>query len=216
MKTIVLAATKGGTGKSTIATALAVAAMKEGAKVALLDADPQQSVEMWRWLRNESKLPCPDVYAVSDIGLDIADLQSEGVDWCFIDTAPGDAQRLALIIQEADLVVIPVRISAFDLDAVAPAVEICSDLGKPFVFLLNAVIDTKGALYSGMTKSLARSGPVLEPIIRQRAAYANAIALGKTGPEVSNKSQAKDCTEEIDAVWQAVKRRASRSAKARA
>jgi len=216
MKTIVLAATKGGTGKSTIATALAVAAMKEGARVAILDGDPQQSVDMWKWLRAESGLPCPDVYAVSDIGLDIADLKSEGFDWCFIDTAPGDAQRLALIVQAADLVIIPVRISAFDLDAVAPAVEACTDQGKPFVFLLNAVIDTKGALYTGMTKALAQSGPVLEPIVRQRVAYANAIAMGKTGPEVSNRSQAKDCDEEVGALWQTVKRRATRSAKARA
>jgi chromosome partitioning protein len=190
--------------------------MKDGAKVAILDGDPQQSVELWKWLRAENDLPCPAVYAVSDIGLDIADLQSEGIDWCFVDTAPGDAQRLALIVRGADLVVIPVRVSAFDLDAVAPAIEACTDLGKPFVFLLNAVIDTKGALYNGMTKALAQSGPVMDQIVRQRAAYANAIALGKTGPEVSNKSQAADCAEEIGALWQAVKRRATRSAKARA
>lgn len=216
MKTIVLAATKGGTGKSTIATALAVAAMKDGAKVAILDGDPQQSVEMWRWLRAESNLTGPEVYAVSDIGLDVADLQSENFDYCFVDTAPGDAQRLALIVQAADLVIIPVRVSAFDLDAVAPAVEACKTLGKPFVFLLNAVIDTKGALYTGMTKALSQSGPVLEQIVKQRAAYANAIAMGRTGPEVSNKNQAKDCEEEIGAVWQAIKRRVARSAKARA
>lgn len=214
MKTIVLAATKGGTGKSTMATALAVAAMKDGDKVAILDADPQQSIDMWKWLRTESSLPSPEVYAVSDIGLDIGDLKSDGFDWCFVDTAPGDAQRLALVVQAADLVIIPVRISAFDLDAVAPAVEACASLGKPFVFLLNAVIDTKGALYNGMTKALAQSGPVLDQIVRQRAAYANAIAMGKTGPEVSNKSQAKDCEEEISALWQAVKRRVARKARA--
>ena len=212
MKTIVLAATKGGTGKSTIATALAVAAMKDGAKVAILVGDPQQSIAMWAGLREESNLASPQVFAVSDINLDIADLRAEGIDWCFVDTAPGDAQRLSLIVAGADLVVIPVRVSAFDLDAVSPTIEACKELGKPYVFLLNAVIDTKGALYSGMVKALGQAGPVLDQIVRQRAAYANAVAMGKTGPEVSNKSQAADCAEEIDALWQGVKRRASRAA----
>lgn len=211
MKTIVLAATKGGTGKSTLATALAVCAMNDGAKVAILDGDPQQSIAMWAGLREDSNLASPQVFAVSDISLDIADLRSDDVDYCFVDTAPGDAQRLSLIVQGADLVVIPVRVSAFDLDAISPAVEACRELGKPYVFLLNAVIDTKGALYSGMFKALGQSGPVLDQIIRQRAAYANAVAMGKTGPEVSNKSQAADCAEEIYALWQAIKRRVARS-----
>ncbi|MBS0252415.1 MAG: AAA family ATPase [Proteobacteria bacterium] len=215
MKTIVLAATKGGTGKSTVATALAVAAMKEKAKVVILDGDPQQSIGMWSLMRTENGLWAPEVFAVSDIQLDLGDLESQGTDWVFIDTAPGDAQRLALIIAEADLVVIPVRVSAFDLDAIAPAVQACEDFNKPFVFLLNAVIDTKGASYNGMVKGLGQNGPVLDQIIRQRAAYANAIALGKTGPEVSNKAQAKDCGEEIDALWQAIKKRIASRSKAR-
>ena len=49
MPTQVLAivASKGGVMKSTLATALAVRAAKDGLRVALLDADPQESLTMW-------------------------------------------------------------------------------------------------------------------------------------------------------------------------
>src|SRR5262249_31004062 len=45
-KVIVLASTKGGSGKSSIASGLAVCAADEGS-VTLVDADPQQSAGFW-------------------------------------------------------------------------------------------------------------------------------------------------------------------------
>jgi chromosome partitioning protein len=212
MKTIVLAATKGGTGKSTLATCLAGAAMHEGAKVAILDGDPQQSIAMWARLREAITSEVPSVYAISDIDLDVADLREEGFDYVFVDSPPGDSARLPLVATVADLVVIPVRASAFDVDAIGPAVDAAETAGKPFVFVLNAVVDTKGANYSGTVKALAQNGTVLEQIVRQRAAYQNAIALGTTGPEYARKAWDNDCATEIIELWHALKRRVSRTA----
>ena len=53
---------KGGCGKTTIATNLAVAYANSGAKVALLDNDPQASSTHWASVRDEG-LPAIEVVA---------------------------------------------------------------------------------------------------------------------------------------------------------
>lgn len=47
MKTFVIAAQKGGAGKTTLARNLAVAAAQDGQRVLALDLDPQQSFRAW-------------------------------------------------------------------------------------------------------------------------------------------------------------------------
>lgn len=53
---IVIGGVKGGTGKSTIATNLAVFAAKSGRQVCLVDADPQKTVTNWVGLRSSADL----------------------------------------------------------------------------------------------------------------------------------------------------------------
>jgi chromosome partitioning protein len=47
MHVVALVTQKGGTGKSSLAVALAVAAQERGLKVALLDTDPQGTATEW-------------------------------------------------------------------------------------------------------------------------------------------------------------------------
>ena len=56
MKTLVIAAQKGGAGKTTLARNLAVAAAQDGQRVLVLDLDPQQSLRAW-WRGRESDAP---------------------------------------------------------------------------------------------------------------------------------------------------------------
>ena len=70
MKTIALIGQKGGSGKTTIATALAVRAALDGKSVALIDLDPQGTATKWAELRGQDTpaiVSChcllPDFYA---------------------------------------------------------------------------------------------------------------------------------------------------------
>jgi chromosome partitioning protein len=63
MQTIAFVSRKGGTGKSTLASGLGVAAMEAGHKVCLLEADPLGTVSNWRRRRC---LPEPLVESIHD------------------------------------------------------------------------------------------------------------------------------------------------------
>jgi cellulose biosynthesis protein BcsQ len=55
MHTIALVSRKGGTGKSTLAIGLAVAAIESGHRVCLLEADPLATVSNWRRRRTSTE-----------------------------------------------------------------------------------------------------------------------------------------------------------------
>jgi chromosome partitioning protein len=117
--TIAVASTKGGSGKSTITTALAVQAAKEGPGcIGRLGA---------------AKLAEPLVDDARKAGRDdiepaaaLRSLAGE-CDWLFLDTAPAMMDQVESAVQAADFVLIPVLASAFDLVAVRPGVALCDD-----------------------------------------------------------------------------------------
>ena len=194
--TIVLAASKGGVGKTTLASALAVRAAADGARVALLDTDPQLSLARWHELRGMPANPkVLDVDASSEA---LALVQTQRWDYLIVDTPPALLDRIQAAIYIADVVVIPVRPSALDVEAVADVVTICRDAGKRFAFLLNQVPPTGFArLALGTRKYLESDGPILRAQIGMRKAYVAAMTVGKSGPELKDAA----AVAEMDALW---------------
>ena len=88
MKTILIAAQKGGSGKTTLTRNLAVAAAEDGRNVLCLDLDPQGSLRGW-WESREAdspsmldRDPLPDVLRTTLVAA------RERFDLCIIDTPP--------------------------------------------------------------------------------------------------------------------------------
>jgi len=211
-RVVVFAASKGGTGKSTLAASLAVRAIKDGGRVALVDAEPQKSLTLWWSLRG--KPGNPFLYSYSGDPVDDAEaLKAEGYQWVFIDTVPAMMEHIERAIEAADLVIIPTRVSAFDLVATRAVVGFCKLHNKPFAFVLNATDPKWRKGIQSAIAMLKKLGPVVPKSIRHRTVYASALTAGKTGPEARDAREAKGAADEIGAVWSTIRKMATARAK---
>ena len=201
MRVIVLAATKGGVGKSTLTCALAVAAHEDGEKVGIIDADPQGSTSDWHSLRKSPS--APKLLEGSSVAKLIEQAKALQLEWVFIDTPPAVVAIIEPAIRQADLVVVPCRPSPLDILAIDPVVGLCEVHDTPFVFVLNQV-PPRTTFAEDAGKQLRKAGRVLKEAVGARHGFATAMITGKTAPE-TERADGK-AREEIDAVWQAIKR----------
>ena len=126
MHVIGFVAQKGGGGKTTLASSLAVHAVSRKSTVGLLDMDPQQSLAEWYERRGQPKNP--QLYTGVDTASEAIELLgAEGLDYLFIDTGPGLLHAIEPVIAVSDLIVVPVKASAFDLMAIAPTLEVARE-----------------------------------------------------------------------------------------
>ena len=121
MRSILVLNTKGGSGKTTIATTLASFYASIGQSVALVDLDAQESSISWLKARSSAK---PPIIGVKGYGEKIR----RGIDYKIID-APAGLQGSALtkVLNMAESVIIPVLPSPIDMRA---AGEFIKDMKK--------------------------------------------------------------------------------------
>jgi chromosome partitioning protein len=201
MKTLVFLSQKGGSGKTTLAVHTAVAAQEDGARVVVVDTDPQRSAFAWSESRTDET---PAVAPVAAAALDdvMAAARHDVMTLCIIDTAPHATPDAARAVRLADLVVIPCRPTAFDLAAAPAAVDIVRAAGVPAVFVLSAcpfrapeILETRRVL-EGLGL------PVCAVEITDRRAFARAVATGRAVTEFDSHGKA---AEEIRALWHSIK-----------
>jgi chromosome partitioning protein len=199
MKTIVIAAQKGGAGKTTLARNLSVAADQDGLKVLCLDLDPQASLRAW-WESRDADTPAMLARDPSPQAL-IATLNAARAqfDLCIIDTPPAAPEWLTEALGAADLVLIPVRPSPDDLRAVGATVAAVNRAQIPFAFALSQT--PRARITEEAARVLAQHGRVVPVNIAQRVSYAE---TGATGQGVTETADGK-AGAEIAAVWSYVK-----------
>jgi chromosome partitioning protein len=89
LKVVTVAAPKGGSGKTTLVSALAVRAALESARVAMFDLNSDQAnLTQWYILRGDP--PNPVLVEVEKISRDTEVLRNEKFEWLLIDTPPLD------------------------------------------------------------------------------------------------------------------------------
>lgn len=214
MHVISVVSTKGGVGKTTIASALAVKAASESKRVAMVDLDPLGSLADW-WKRRGST-DNPRIFRGADTASEAVEkLALDGWDWVFIDTPPAFIATIEDAIDNADLVVIPIRPSALDLLATEDAVAMANEAEKAFVCVINDAEPRWKTTHTAREYLLAADVPVAETIIAHRQAYLAAMTRGRTGPEVDDSKDHK-AVAEINDLWNEIKSRLMKSRKATA
>lgn len=175
---------KGGCGKTTISTNIAHAISLRGNKVLLVDADPQGNARDWQEANEGELFPV--------VGLDRETLPkdltaiSSGYDYVIIDGAPQVAKLTVAAVKAADLVLIPVQPSPYDIWASADTVdliktrqEITDGIPLAAFIISRAIKNTK--LSKEVNEVLSSySLPVLNTYTTQRVVYATSAAEGQT------------------------------------
>jgi len=185
---------KGGCGKSTATLTLAsVFANNEDLSIAIVDADPRQSIaRVWLGKRNEEKLAPPPFSVVSDPSentiLDTLEEVGETNDLVFVDLEGVAGLMASYAASASDLCIIPMRPSALDGDAAGAALKMIRDAGRaarrtvPTRILItqtDAAIVTKS--YKELMAELDGAGVErLQTELMRRAPFERVMAEGRT------------------------------------
>jgi chromosome partitioning protein len=185
---------KGGVGKTTLAIHIAQALAMSNFSVLLVDADPQGSARDWAAARENEP-------AFSVIGLDRPTLHRDlpaiasNYDHVVIDGPPRVTDLARSVIIAADLVVIPVQPSPYDVWAASDVVGLIKEASVfkenlKSVFVINRKI-VNSAIGRDVVDALSSYEiPVLKSAVCQRIIFAESAATGMTVLETNAKSSA--------------------------
>ncbi len=184
MRTIALLNQKGGVGKTTLATNLAASFALSGDRVLYIDSDPQGSGLDWSAARKAKPLFNVVGLPKSTIHRDLPTLALP-YQWVFIDGPPRVYDVARSAIMSADLVLIPVQPSPYDVWSAKEIVDLINEASimKPNLkaaFVVNRKI-VNTAIGRDVTEALAGfTLPVLKAAISQRVGFAESAGQGLT------------------------------------
>jgi chromosome partitioning protein len=194
VSTIITVATmKGGSGKSTVASSLAVHWHLRGRRPTLVDADPQRSI--MRLVSRERALGGVAVVEdATDEAANTARRIAANGSLVIIDT-PGFRSRTTLdCLAAADFVLVPVKPSPFDVDRMLDTLEILTsrtDGRRPLVRCVLTQTTRDSVIARHIRAELASAGlPVLNSEMVNRVAYPEAMLWGATPSLISWKGPA--------------------------
>lgn len=208
-KVIALLNQKGGAGKTTLATHLAGELAMDGQRVTLLDADPQGSALDWAQRRAQSGQI--RLYGVFGLARDSLHQEAPEIalqtDFVIIDGPPRVAALARSALLAADLVLIPVQPSAYDVWASHEMVQLVAE-ARVFRPALRAAFVINRRVVGTVIGREARAALADQPFaalnaeVCQRIVFADSVAAGRLAREVAPQAAA---AREIAALAQAVR-----------
>jgi chromosome partitioning protein len=191
MKIIAIISQKGGAGKTTLAVHLAAAAATAGYTAAIIDLDPQSTAASWGDRRTAAT---PEVISGQATRLPalVGAARQNGADFLVLDTAPNADQAVSLAARAADVVLIPCRPAAFDLEAIETTLMLAKAAMKQAYVVLNSVPPRSGIGREAAEGLITRGARVAPHQLTHRAAFAHGVIDGRTAQEFEPNGKAAD------------------------
>ena len=190
MKILALISQKGGVGKTTLATSLAVAAQMDGQNVALFDLDDQATAAFWGDIRVAEVPPVRDV-KLALLARDLERARAAGADLVILDCPPIHAAAIGAA-EPADFVLIPTKPALFDIRSMRATLKLMQSIGKRCGVVLT-FCPVSGSQVSDARQLVHDIGADLAPVdMHQRVAYQRAQEDGRTPQEYEPDGKAAD------------------------
>jgi chromosome partitioning protein len=212
---IVIANSKGGVGKSTVAVHLAAWLNKHGHSVTLADCDTQQSSS--EWIREA----VPSVKAVRldnpDSILNELPLLNQDADYVIADGPGSQTETSRALLLRADLAIIPCKASMLEVRALAKATEVlrqAQDIraGTPTAVIVLSMVGRNYRLTRDMKEAAAALDlPLAATAMILRQIYADAPGQGAVVWNLGSRGQ--EAAQEVDKLFREILPDAARRAK---
>jgi chromosome partitioning protein len=202
MKRIALVQQKGGAAKTTLCVHLAVAALQDGRKVAIIDIDPQASAaSVWRSARGEKAPPVAAVIA-AELREALEAARLDGYQVVFVDTPPHTAPAIEVVAHNIDLAVVPVQPSILDVAATQDTLGLLRANRVPAVAVIARAPSRPDEETTETERAMTAMGlPLLNTRIVERKVYRRALTQGQAVGEFDPTSKA---AQEVKALWQEI------------
>lgn len=198
MPVLLIAAQKGGTGKTTASVNIAAELARQGEDVMVVDCDASVK-SSFTWAGDRVLDPSlPRVHAVQASGnvREILKDLSSRYSYVIVDAPGHDSQEMRTAMTIADLMIIPVRPSQLDLDTVPGMVELvqtAQDMNPKLkaLVLLSQVPTNSNAKEEAEAKEFLSDYPqipVIDTVLKIRKAYRDSIPAGKGVIEIVRSS----------------------------
>lgn len=183
MQTILVANSKGGSGKTTLATNLAACLAWQNQRVVMWDLDRQKSSLDWLKLR---PVELPSIASL-DVVRDETNPEIPGnYDWLLLDSPAGlHGKNLAHALKLADKVVVPVQPSVFDMTATRDFLDRLMEektirKRKTFISVIGMRVDPRTRAAATLEQFLRQYDLPVLTYLRDSMTYVNAAFTGKS------------------------------------
>jgi chromosome partitioning protein len=177
MKNILIANSKGGCGKTTLATNLAGYFASQGLRVALDDLDRQRSSSHWLQRR---PVVLPTIHSYN--GYSKQHLPKP--EWIITDSPAGFRDdKLSDAIKQADCIIVPIQPSSFDIVATSDFLDVLAReksirKHKTFVALVGMRVNVRANATAALTSFMQDTGLPILTNLRNSQVYATGAELG--------------------------------------
>jgi len=188
VRAVAFVSRKGGSGKSTIATHLAIGAALRGRKVILADTDPQRSAFHVIRMRGDGEPRCEATSGAKLFALK-ASAERTGYDLLIVDTPAGNDDVITQSLALCDQAIVVVRPSFLDFSVAERTAEITRHLRKPALAILNQAPPLRDGGENTVVKNALQALelmklPTFPIVVRYRLAYQTALARGLSVEEI--------------------------------